>query len=208
MQLTTHAVQLPKIVLDAYLDILAASVNPILQEEDLPAKVQHNLLWGAARATEKAICTKFMKEIEAAGLFSNVASIDFPAFQWNRGLKMIYAVEMLVPSIVYSLALEMPAKGRDLTFYFDYLEAVKQIAVDRVTEESLEGAEGPAARRIEKHALGLADANVRMMVGETSCNILRVLNNVLNGLQENVDTPLDSVSSDMEYILMSPVISI
>ncbi len=208
MQLTTHAVQLPKVVLDAYLDILAASVNPILQEEDLPAKVQHNLLWLAARATEKSICTKFMKELEAAGLFSNVASIDFPAFQWNRSLKFIYAVEMLVPSIVYSLALEMPSKERDLTFYFDYLEAVKEIAVDRLVGDNLEGAEGPAARRIEKHILGLADANVRMLVGETSCNILRVLNNVRNGLQENLDTPLDTVSSDMEYIITSPVISI
>ena len=201
MQLTTHAVQLPKVILDAYLDILAARVNPILQEEDLSTKAQHNLLWSAARATEKSVCMKFMKELEAAGLFSNVASIDFPAFQWNRGLKFIYAVEMLVPSVVYSLALEMPSKERDLTCFFDYLEAMKEISVDRVIEENLEGAEGPAARRIEKHALGLADANVLMMGGETPCNILRVLNNVRNALNEQVDTPLDSVDADMEYLL-------
>lgn len=206
MQVTTNVVQLPAVVIDAYLDILSASVGPILKEESLPAKAQHNLLWSASRAAEKSVCMKFIKEIEEAGLFSGVVSIDYPGFKWTRGMKYMYAVEMLVASMVYSIALAMPTNNRDLTNYLDYLEAWHSISVDRIVGENLEGAEGPAVRRLEEHALGLATANVSLLIGETSANILRVLNNVKAAMEAGSDTPLASVDADMEYLMASPTI--
>lgn len=208
MQVTTNVVTLPKAVIDAYMDTLSASIDPILKEEDMPAKVQLQLLSNARGACEKSICVKHMKELEAAGLFNGVVSIDFPGFKWNRGSKFIYAMEMLVPCIVKTLAEEMvkDPEPRDLSLYFDFLEAWHNIAVDKATGETLEGAEGPSARRLEEHALGISEANFRMMVGETPTNIQRVLNNVKSNLEMQVDTPLDTLELDMEYLVPLPVV--
>ena len=138
--------------------------------------------------------------------FVFVVSIDYPGFKWTRGMKYVYAVEMLVASMVYSIALAMPTNNRDLTNYLDYLEALHSISVDRIVGENLEGAEGPAVRRLEEHALGLATANVSLLIGETSTNILRVLNNVKAAMEAGSDTPLASVEADMEYLMDSPTI--
>lgn len=206
MQVTTNYVALPSHVIDAYLEALGASVAPLLKENDMPSKAMNNLLWSAARATEKSICRKFAKEIEEAGLFKDVVSIDFPGFRWTPALKYSYAVEMLVPCMVYSIAMEMPENKRDLAFYRDYLDVHHDVAVDNLVASNLEGADGPAARRLEEHALGLADVNIRLLVGETAANILRLLNNVRNAMNEDTDTPLDNVKADMDYILPSPVV--
>lgn len=206
MQVTTNYVALPSHVIDAYLEALGASVSPLLKENDLPTKAMNNLLRSAARATDKSICRKFAKEIEEAGLFKDVVSIDFPSFRWTPALKYIYAVEMLVPCIVYSIAMEMPKGERDLAFYRDYLDVQHDVAVDRLVTDNLEGADGPVARRLEEHALGLADVNIRLLVGETASNIQRLLNNVHNAMVDETDDPLDSVKADMEYICPSPVV--
>lgn len=206
MQVTTNVVTLPKAVIDAYLDTLSASIDPILKEEDMPAKVQLQLLTNARMACDKSICVKHMKEIEAAGLFDGVVSIDFPGFKWTRGSKFVYAMEMIVPCIVKSLAEEMVREPRDISQYLDFLEAWHSIAVDKATGETLEGAEGPSARRLEEHALGLSEANFRMMVGETPTNILRVLNNVKCNLEMQVDTPLDTLELDLQYLVPLPVV--
>lgn len=204
MQVTKNMIQLPAVVVDAYLDVLKASVGPILDESDLPSKSLHNLLWSATRAAEKSICRKFAKEIEEAGMFSGVISIDFPGFKWTPAMKYSYSVEMFLPSFVYSIALAMPTGDRDLSFYRDYLTAYHEVSVDRIVAENLEGAEGPAARRLEEHALGLADVNVRLLVGETCSNILRVLDNVQGAMNADSDTPLDVLEDDMEFLAPSP----
>lgn len=204
MQVTTNVVTLPTSVINAYLEALEASAGPLLKESDLPSKAMHNLLWSASRAAEKSICRKYAKEIDEAGLFRDVISIDFPGFKWTPAIKYAYSMEMLVPCIVYSIANAMPEAKHDITFYRDYLEVVHDVAVDRIVSENLEGADGPAARRLEEHALGLADVNVRLLVGETAANVLRVINNVQEAIDAGVDTPLGSVKHDMDYLFPSP----
>lgn len=205
MQVTINVVRLPSTLLDAYLEMLSASINPILAEEDIPAKSQEKLLQSAFFACAKSICMKFEKEIEAAGMFKDVVSIDYPGFKWNRGLKFCYAVDMISPSIVKTLAEEM-VEGRDVSSFLDILEAWADIRIDKHTGDLLEHIEGPAARRLEEHALGLASANESLMIGETPLMMTRLLNNVKSNLEVGSDTPLDCLSQDMEFLLPSVVV--
>lgn len=192
MQVTKNVVSLPSIVVDAYLDMLAKSVDPILSEEGLSSKVQDGLLSAAYYACTKSVCMKFMPEIEEAGLF-NVICLDNPAFKWNRGNKFVYAAGNIVACLVRTMAEEMAHSNRDVTAFMDFLEAWDAINIDKNTAELLEHAEGLAGKRLEEHALGLAKANSNLMVGETQHQILQLLRNVKNGL--------DTLDADMEYLV-------
>lgn len=200
MQVTTNVVRLPSIVVDAYLDILKQSITPILSEENLPSKSQAKMLEMALFAAQKSVCMKFMKEIETAGLFEGVVSIDFPGFKWTRGSKFCYAVDCITPCLVKTMALEM-VDGRDVSEYLDFLEAWDALRVDSSASELLSDVEGPAARRLEDHILGLTRANATLMVGETPSVIMRLLSNVKTGLDNQVDTPLDMLDQDMELLM-------
>lgn len=199
MQVTTNVVRLPSVVVDAYLDILKQSITPILSEENMPAKAQYKMLEFAHFAAQKSVCMKFAKELEAAGLYDGVVSIDFPGFKWTRGLKFCYAVDRIIPCLVKTMAEEM-VTGRDVSEYLDFLEAWDALRVDRSAGELLEDVEGPAARRLEDHILGLARVNSTLMVGETPSLIMRLLSNVKTGLENQVDTPLDMLELDMESL--------
>lgn len=200
MQVTTNVVRLPSIVVDAYLDILKQSITPILSEENLPSKSQAKMLEMALFAAQKSVCMKFMKEIETAGLFEGVVSIDFPGFKWTRGSKFCYAVDCITPCLVKTMALEM-VDGRDVSEYLDFLEAWDALRVDSSASELLSDVEGPAARRLEDHILGLTRVNATLMVGETPSVIMRLLSNVKTGLDNQVDTPLDMLDQDMELLM-------
>lgn len=203
MQVTINTVTLPTVVLDAYLEQLNASIGPILAEEDLVSKAQHALLERAIFACSKSICMKFSKEIEEAGLFQGVISIDYPGFKWNSGLKFIYAVDQLTSCIVKSFAEEMIAgKERDLSMYFDFLVAWREISIDKATCDMMEHVEGPTARRLEEHALGLATVNARLMVGETPNIIIQTLHNVRDAISADKD-PVQVLATDMEYLVPS-----
>lgn len=204
MQVTTNVVRLPSIVVDAYLDILKQSITPILSEENLPSKSQAKMLEMAQYAAQKSVCMKFMKELETAGLFEGVVSIDFPGFKWTRGAKFCYAVDCITPCLVKTMALEM-VEGRDISEYLDFLEAWDALRVDSSASELLSDVEGPAARRLEDHILGLTRVNATLMVGETPTVIMRLLSNVKTGLDNKVDTPLDMLDQDMELLMHNVV---
>lgn len=207
MQVTVNVVSLPPVVVDAFNDMLTASVTPIFNEDALPSKAQAGLLAAAYFACQKSICMKFMPELESAGMFKDVVSIDYPGFKWNRGLKFCYAVDMIIPSLVKTMA-ELIVQGRDFSGFMDFLEAWEGIKIDKATGELLEHIEGPAARRLEEHALGLCKANCSLMVGETPTIIRRVLNNVKGAVEVGSDTPLDCLTHDMEYLLPNLVVEL
>lgn len=204
MQVTTNVVRLPSVVVDAYLDILKQSITPILSEENLPSKSQAKMIEVAQFAAQKSVCMKFMKEIEAAGLFENVISIDYPGFKWTRGSKFCYAVDCIPACLVKTMAIEMVG-GRDVSEYLDFLEAWDALRVDSAASELLNDVEGPAARRLEDHILGLTRANATLMVGETPSVIMRLLSNVKTGLDNQVETPLDMLDQDMELLMHNVV---
>lgn len=205
MQVTVNVISLPPVIVDAFNDMLTASVTPIFNEDALPSKAQANLLSSAYFACQKSICMKFMPELEAAGMFDGVISIDYPGFKWTRGLKFCYAVDMIVPSLVKTMA-ELMVEGREFPGFIDFIDAWEGIKIDKVTGDLLEHIEGPAARRLEEHALGLSKANCTLMVGETPTIIRRVLNNVAAALKAGADKPLDCLSNDMEFLVPNLVI--
>lgn len=206
MQVTVNVVTVPKAVIDDYLESLQECVGPFLQEEDLPAKTHYNLLSAAAAACTKSVCVKHLKELEVAGLFEGVTSIDYPTFKWTKATRLLFAIEMITPCIVKSLVEEMVTEKRDLTRYYDFLEVWHALWVDKATADQFDSLESPAVRRLETHVLGISEANFRMMLGETPTNILRVLNNVKDAIDAGVDTPLDTVEADLDILVPTPVI--
>lgn len=205
MQVTVNSVILPQNVIDAYIDTLNASITPIFTEDSVPAKAQEKLLVHAAFAATKSICMKFAKEIEEAGLYEGVVSIDFPSFKWTKGLKFCYAVDMFDVCVIRTLARAV-FDGRDISSYLDYLAAWHDLRIDKGTSDLLENIEGPAARRLEEHALGLAKANETLMVGATPLMMLNVLNNVKARMDKGEQFPLDGVAHDLEYLAPNQVI--
>lgn len=203
MQVTVNVVSLPPVVVDAFLDILKASITPILAEE-LPAKAQKRLLDHAYHASCKSVCMRFMTELDEAGLF-NAVSIDYPSFKWGRGTKFCYAVDVITPCLVKTMAEEM-VTGRDVSEFVDFLEAWNTITIDKVTGDLLEDIEGPVARRLEEHALGLAQGNYNLMIGETPHMMLKLLGNVSRALANGSHTPLDCLEHDMEYLVPNLVV--
>lgn len=206
MQVTVNVVTVPKIVIDSYLESLQECIGPILQEEDLPAKTQYSILSAAVAACNKSVCVKHVKDLEAAGLYEGVTSIDYPTFKWTKATRLLYAVDMITPCIAKSLAEEMIVEKRDLSRYYDFLEAWHSIWVNKSTGEQFDGLDSPSVRRLEEHVLGIAEANIRMMLGETPTNILRVLNNVKDAVESGVDTPLDTLEADLDILVPTPVI--
>lgn len=204
MQVTVNAVSLPPVIVDAFNDLLTASITPIFAEDALSSKAQNGLVHSAYFACQKSICMKFMHELEEAGLFKDVVSIDYPSFKWTEGLKFCYAVEMIIACLMKTMVEEM-AKGREFSSFIDFLDAWRGIRIDKATGDLLEHIEGPAARRLEEHALGLCTANDNLMVGETPSVMLRMLNNVKRALDEGTD-PLACLAIDMEYLQPNPVV--
>jgi hypothetical protein len=198
MQVTVNVVSLPPVVVDAFNDMLNASVTPIFAEDALPSKAQSGLVEMAYFACSKSICMKFMPELEEAGLFKDVVSIDFPSFKWTRGMKFCYAVDMIMACLVKTMAEEM-VKGKEFNSFIDFLEAWRDIRIDKSTGDLLEHVEGPAARRLEEHALGLATANANLMVGETPTIMLQTLNDIKRAMEAGTD-PLATLAINMEYL--------
>ena len=207
MQVTTNVISVPKAVVDNYLETLMASVDPILKEDDLPSKVSARMLRSALYTVIKSVVARHLRDLEFAGLFDGVISIDFPGFKWTRASKMIYAMDMLLPSVLKTLAEELAKGERNVDEYVEFLQACYSISVDEETSEILEKAESPSARRLEEHALGIVDANHRLMLGATAYNALRILNCVKQHMQEGRD-PLSTLEDDLDLFMPWPVIDL
>lgn len=201
MQVTTNVITLPSSVLDNYLECLAASITPILKEEGISAVAQASMLRYAVAAVVKSVCVNNLSTLEGAGLFEGVKCIELPDFQWSRGSKLLYAYEMLIPSIVKTMAEQLAAGERNVQSYMDMLSAIRDINTCEAVEEALEKASGPSAKRLENHIDGIAQVNYTLMLGMTSGNILRVLNSVI----ENTE-PLASLEEDLNLLVPTPLI--
>lgn len=205
MQVTVNIVSIPKAVVDTYLETVMASMDPILKEEDLPSKASARMLRSAYAAAIKSIVSRHLRDLEFAGLFDGVISIDFPGFKWTRGSRLLYAMDMITPCVLKTLAEDLAKGERNLDEFMELLVAYRHQVVNESAEEVLEKSEGPSARRLEEHVLGIEDANFRLMLGVTSSNMLRVLSCVKQHMQEGRE-PLSTLADDLDILWPWPVV--
>lgn len=207
MKFTQNVVTLPKEVVDAYLDALMATVDPILKEEDVPACVLQDLIYAAGAAVRKSIVIKNLKALEEAGLFNGVTCVDYPGFTWTLGLKRLYAVNVFSLSLLRTLALDLAVGTRTLDDYLNYLEVCSKIELESGVHTALKDAPEAMQRRLEGVIGSITQANTKYMLGVTVENVLRLFKNVKDNLEMQVDDgPLANLEDDMSLLMPEAVI--
>lgn len=202
MKFAYQLVTLPKDVVDAYLDALLMTTDPILKEEDVPATVVQDLLYAASAACCKSVIIKHLKSIEEAGLFKGVHCIESPDFKWTLGLKRLYAISVFQPNFVKTLAVDISEGRRNGEDYLNYLDTRHRVELEAGVHSALKDAPEAVQRRLEDAMLTITQANLKYMLGGTSENTIRLLRNVKDNLEMQVDGgPLVNLEDDLSLII-------